>query len=79
MEFDAQPEPRIEYTAKLDSAIIKRIPRVKSEAGTGRGIGNQSESAKVRAKAGARVNIRGEEVRGEVGSLINSLMPSAIG
>jgi len=32
-EFDAQPEPRIEYTAKLDSARINRIPRFKSTTG----------------------------------------------
>lgn len=32
-EFDAQPEPRIEYTARLDSARIKRMPRLRSRTG----------------------------------------------
>lgn len=32
-EFDAHPEPRIEYTAKLDRAIINKIPRFKSRMG----------------------------------------------
>lgn len=69
----------MEYTAKLDNAIINRTPRVRSEAGKGRGIGSQSESASVSAIVGAKVNISGEEVNGIVGSLIKSLMPSAIG
>lgn len=32
-EFEAQPDPRIEYTARLDSARIKRIPRLRSITG----------------------------------------------
>ena len=32
-EFDAQPEPRIEYTARLERARINRIPRFKSITG----------------------------------------------
>lgn len=32
-EFDAHPEPRIEYTARLESAKINRIPRFRSATG----------------------------------------------
>jgi len=32
-EFDAQPEPRIEYTARLERARIKRMPRFRSVTG----------------------------------------------
>ncbi|GGE93164.1 hypothetical protein GCM10008020_42670 [Massilia psychrophila] len=32
-EFDAQPDPRIEYTARLEMAIINKIPRFRSSTG----------------------------------------------
>jgi len=32
-ELDAQPEPKIEYTARLESARIKRTPRLRSATG----------------------------------------------
>lgn len=32
-EFDAQPEPRIEYTARLERARMNRIPRFRSATG----------------------------------------------
>ena len=32
-ELDAQPEPRMEYTARLERARIKRMPRFKSRMG----------------------------------------------
>lgn len=43
------------------------------------GIGAQSVRASVRANIGVRINRTGEEVEGRTGSLIKSLMPSAIG
>lgn len=33
LEFDAHPEPRIEYTARLDKAKINRMPRLRSVTG----------------------------------------------
>ena len=32
-EFEAHPEPRIEYTAKLEMARRKSIPRLRSTRG----------------------------------------------
>lgn len=32
-ELDAHPEPRMEYTARLESARINRIPRFRSITG----------------------------------------------
>ena len=32
-EFDAQPEPKIEYTARLERARINKIPRLRSATG----------------------------------------------
>lgn len=32
-EFDAQPEPRIEYTARLDRARRNKMPRLRSMIG----------------------------------------------
>ena len=78
-EFDAQPEPRIEYTARLESARIKRIPRFRSATGYGRGIGAQRVRASVSASMGAKRKRTGEEVDGRTGSLINNFTPSAIG
>lgn len=78
-ELDAQPDPKIEYTARLDKARINRIPKFRSTTGYGIGIGAHRVSAKVRARIGAIVNKRGEEVEGRIGSLINSFSPSAMG
>lgn len=78
-ELDAQPEPRIEYTARLERAKMKRMLRFKSVTGWGRGMGAQRVRAKVRASIGARRKRIGEEEEGRTGSLINSLTPSAIG
>lgn len=78
-EFEAQPDPRIEYTAKLESAKINRMLRFRSVTGCGRGMGAQRVRARVRASIGARRNRKGEEEDGRTGSLINSFTPSAIG
>lgn len=32
-EFEAHPEPKIEYTARLDRARINKIPRLSSTTG----------------------------------------------
>lgn len=78
-ELDAQPEPRMQYTARLDKARINRILRLISAVACGRGMGAQRVSAKVRASMGAARNRILLEVRGLMGSLIKSLTPSAIG
>lgn len=54
-------------------------PRLRSakEKGSGRGI--QMEIASRRASMGVAMNRIGEEVDGRIGSLMNSLIPSARG
>jgi len=78
-ELEAQPDPRIEYTARLERARMKRTPRLRSITGYGRGIGAQRVRARVRASMGAKRNSTGEEVEGRTGSLMKSFTPSAIG
>lgn len=78
-EFDAHPEPRIEYTARLDSAKINRTPKFRLMTGWGIGIGAQRVRARVSARIGVARNKNGEDVEGRTGSLINNLTPSAIG
>ena len=78
-EFDAHPDPRIEYTARLDRARMNRIPRFRSARGYGRGKGVHSMRARVSASVGARRKRVGDEVEGQMGSLMNNLTPSAIG
>lgn len=58
---------------------MNRIPRFRSATGWGIGIGAQRVRAKVRARVGVARKRKGEEVEGRMGSLINSLTPSAIG
>ena len=78
-EFEAQPDPRMEYTARLDSARINRTPKLRSITGCGIGMGAHRVRASVRAIIGVSKKRNGEEVRGRMGSLMKSLMPSAIG
>lgn len=58
---------------------MKRIPRLRSANEQGRGRGAQRVRAKVRASIGVARKRRGEEVKGRMGSFINSFNPSAIG
>lgn len=58
---------------------MKRIPRFRSANGQGRGKGVQRVKAKARASIGVVRKRRGEEVRGRMGSFINSFNPSATG
>lgn len=60
-------------------ARTKRIPRLRSVTGYGKGIGAQRVRARVRAKTGVRRNKIGEAVEGRIGSLIKSFTPSAMG
>lgn len=78
-EFEAHPDHRMEYTARLDIASIKSSPRFRSvkENGIGRGI--QIEIARRRASMGVVMNMIGEDVDGRIGSLIKSFTPSARG
>lgn len=78
-ELDAQPEPRIEYTARLDRARTNRIPRLRSTTGYGMGMGAHRVIASVRASIGVNKNSSGEDVDGRTGSLMKSFTPSAIG
>lgn len=78
-EFDAHPEPRIEYTARLDKARMNRIPRFRLAIGWGVGMGAHRIKAKVSARVGVRMNRSGEAADGRTGSLMNSFTPSAIG
>lgn len=63
-EFEAQPEPKIEYTARLERARIKRRPKLRSVIGWGRGRGGHKVRARVSANTGAAKKSRGEEVDG---------------
>lgn len=78
-EFDAQPEPRIGYTARLDKARMNNRPRFKFKTGEGMGIGAQRFKANVSASVGMIRNNVGEAVEGRTGSFVNSFKPSAIG
>ena len=78
-ELEAHPDHRIEYTARLDIASRKRIPRFRSARENGIGSGVQIEIARRRASMGVVMNITGEDVDGRIGSLMNSFTPSAKG
>lgn len=78
-EFDAQPDHRMVYTVMLEIAIRNSSPRFMFAAGLGIGRGIQARRARISAKVGVIVNMMGEEADGRIGSLMNSLMPSAIG
>lgn len=78
-EFEAQPDHRIEYTARLDMARRNRSPRFKSVREKGSGSGIQIERARRRASMGVIMKRRGEAVDGRTGSLMKSLTPSATG
>lgn len=78
-ELEAQPDHRMEYTARLDMARRKRRPKLRSVRGKGRGRGIQIVIARRRASMGVRINRTGEEVDGRTGSLINNFTPSATG
>lgn len=79
LEFDAHPDQRIEYTARLDVARMNSAPRFILIKGCGIGMGIHSESASVRASVGAMVNKTIDDVEGCTGSLMNSFRASAIG
>lgn len=78
-ELDAHPEPRMEYTARLDRARMNKIPRLRSTTGYGMGIGAHKVMASVRASMGVNRNNSGEDVDGRTGSLMKSFTPSAMG
>lgn len=78
-ELDAQPDHRIEYTARLDKAKINRAPRLRFVSGWGVGSGIQRESASVMAKVGAKINREVDEADGRRGSLVKSFIASANG
>lgn len=77
--MEAQPEAKIEYTARLDTARTNSNPRFRLMNGKGRGKGDHKISARERAKIGANVNSKGEEGDGRRNSLIKSFTPSAMG
>lgn len=63
-EFEAHPEPRIQYTARLESARIKRMLRLMSAVEWGRGIGTQRVKASISESMGAARKRMLFEVRG---------------
>lgn len=78
-ELEAQPDHRMEYTARLDIASKNSTPRFILIRGCGIGSGIHMVRARVKARTGAMMNIVTEEVAGRSGSLVNSLIASAIG
>lgn len=78
-EFEAQPDHRMAYTARLDMASMNKTPRFMLIRGYGMGRGIHIVRASVRARIGAIMNIVVEDARGCRGSLMNSLIASAIG
>ena len=60
-------------------ASRNRRPRLRSASGNGSGRGIQMVRASSRAKIGVMVKRKGEVGDGRIGSLMNSLTPSAIG
>lgn len=78
-EFEAHPDHRMEYTARLDMARRNKKPRLRSVREKGRGRGIQMVRARSRARVGVRRNRRGDEVEGRMGSLMKSFTPSARG
>lgn len=78
-EFEAHPDHRMEYTAKLDIVSMKSNPRLRSAKGNGMGSGVQMEIARSRASMGVMINNTGEDVDGRIGSFTNNFTPSANG
>ena len=79
LEFDAHPDHRIEYTARLDVARINKAPRFILIRGYGIGMGIHMDMARVKARDGAMVNNSIDDVEGWRGSLINNFKASATG
>ena len=69
----------MEYTARLDIASRNSSPRLRSARENGRGSGVQIEIARRRASIGVARKRMGDDVDGRIGSLMNSLIPSARG
>lgn len=78
-EFEAHPDQKIEYTARLDIANINSTPRFILTRGYGIGRGTHIVRASVRARIGAIMNIVVDDVSGRKGSLVKSFIASAIG
>lgn len=58
---------------------MKSTPKFRSITGCGIGMGAHRVRASVRAIMGVARKRKGEEVKGRMGSLMKSLMPSAMG
>lgn len=79
LEFDAQPDHRMEYTERLEVARINRMPRFRLIRGCGMGRGIHRLRASDRDSVGAMINRVVEVARGRRGSLINNFIASANG
>lgn len=79
LELDAHPDHRIAYTARLDVAKINSTPMFMLMRGIGMGRGIHMVKASVRARVGAIINNIIDDVRGFIGSLMNSFIASANG
>lgn len=79
LEFDAQPDHRMEYTERLDRARINSVLRFMLARGWGMGMGIHRLRARVRDNVGAIMNRTTEVESGRRGSLIISFIASANG
>lgn len=78
-EFEAQPEPKIVYTIKLEMAKMNSKLRLRFRIACGRGRGIHMSIANVSAAVGISKKSTCEEDDGRMGSFVNSLRPSAMG
>ena len=78
-ELEPHPDRKIEYMAGLVMASINSTPRFMLMRGYGMGRGIHIVRARVRARIGAMMNMEVEDVAGRSGSLMNSLIASAMG
>lgn len=78
-EFEAQPDHKMAYTARLDKASKNKMLKFILISGWGIGSGIHIMSAKVSARVGAIMNRVIDDADGCSGSLVNSFTASAIG
>lgn len=79
LEFDAQPDHRIEYTERLDVAKINSMPMLRFSSGCGIGRGIHNDNARNSDRVGAIINKVADVFSGRRGSLMKSFMASAKG
>lgn len=78
-EFEAHPDHKIEYTARLDIVRINSIPKFMFVIGCGMGRGIHSERARRSDRVGAIMKRVMDVFVGRRGSFVNSFAASAKG